>query len=66
MAETSRDANLGAAGAHLMEFSYRMQQRATMNRTLGQIEEHSRQQSLIPDDLRDEIRQLTATVAADK
>lgn len=28
MAETSRDANLGAAGAHLMEFSHRMQQRA--------------------------------------
>jgi len=27
MAETSRDANLGAAGAHLMEFSRRMQQR---------------------------------------
>ena len=29
MAGTSRDANLGAAGAHLMEFSHRMQQRAT-------------------------------------
>ena len=28
MAETSRDAKLGAAGAHLMEFSHRMQQRA--------------------------------------
>lgn len=27
MAETSRDANLGAAGTHLMEFSHRMQQR---------------------------------------
>jgi len=28
MAETSRDANLGAAGAHPMEFDHRMQQRA--------------------------------------
>lgn len=27
MAETPRDANLGAAGTHLMEFSHRMQQR---------------------------------------
>ena len=41
-------------------------QLATMNRTLGQIEERSRQQSIILDDLRDEIRQLTAAVAADK
>ena len=53
----------GQQSAALQEINNQL---ATMNRTLGQIEERSRQQSIILDDLRDEIRQLTAAVAADK
>ena len=41
-------------------------QLTTMNRMLGQIEERSHEQSIILDNIRDEIKQLTAAVASEK
>ena len=39
-------------------------QLSTLNRTLGQLEERTRSQSVILDNLRDEIKQLRAAVAS--